>query len=450
MTARRLCLGLAAASTLLLPSTATAAKKSTKKVDKKAPVVKKVSPKRAKVGQTLTITGKNFVKGRGKNQVFFYNPKGGGTWTKAETSSTKRLKVVVPAKLANLLPANGDEARIQLRVKAKRLGKSSAARVSPLISINPGDVGGQPGGSNPGTVACTPNPADAASDVDQDLLTDARERDLLLDACNRDTDGDGASDGYEYHSAIDLNSSARPYPAKRPYPNALFKDSEIDYDGDGLTVWDEYSLWTKYGNGALPLNYSDGHQRTVAQAAPDPSGPLYYQDMNGDGWLGDDERDADGDGLGNWDESHGRMVTSWWESTYGADPYKETPYPVKFAGTDMVDPDSDGDGLLDGADDQDFDGLSNSFEIERDPDWNASFIAIKYGYHNWDGVAVIDAVPADGIAPKYYSRTQPFDPCKPVFSARCHVHEPFEYYEDTEPWAGAKNAPPPGDRPGDV
>ena len=30
--------------------------------------------------------------------------------------------------------------------------------------------------------------------------------------------------------------------------------------------------------------------------------------MNGDGYLTDDEKDADGDGLGNWDEWHGRLI----------------------------------------------------------------------------------------------------------------------------------------------
>ena len=446
MTARRLCLGLAAASTLLAPATATAAK-SSRKADTKAPVVTKVSPKSAKIGDTLTITGKNFVRGRGKNQIFFY-AKGGGTWTKSADSSTTRIKVVIPDKLAGLLPANGDQARIQIRIKGKRLGKNSAARVSPLIAINPDNVGGDPNGSNPGTIACTPNPADVASDVDKDLLTDARERELLLDACNRDTDSDGASDGYEYHSAIDLNSNALPYPGKRPYPNPLFKDAEVDYDGDGLTVFDEYSLWTKFGGGALPLNYSDGHQHTVTQAAPDPSGPLYYLDIDGNGWLGDDERDADGDGLGNWDESgQGRMQPGWWKAAYDRDPYNETPYPVTFSGTNMLDPDSDGDTLPDGADDQDFDGLSNAFEVDRPDSWVVTFIAIKYSYQNWNGTTVVDDVPADAFTPKYYSRVQPFDPCKPVFSARCHVHEPFEHYEKDEPWAGPKNAPPPGARP---
>jgi hypothetical protein len=439
MTARRLCLGLAAASLLALPSTATAA------TDKKAPVVTKVTPKSAKVGDVLVVSGRNFVRGRGKNQVFFLT-KGGGTWTKAGDASATRLKVTIPSKLANLLPANGDQARIQLRIKAKRLGKNSAARISPLISINPDDVGGDPNGNNPGVIACTPNPSNPASDVDKDLLSDARERELLLDACNRDTDADGASDGYEYFSAIDLNSNALPYPGKRPYPNPLFKDSEVDYDGDGLTVWDEYSLWTKFGLGQLPLNYSDGKQTTVATPAPaDPL--LSYMDMDGDGNLRDDERDADGDLLGNWDESHGRMTPDWWKAVYAKDPFKETPYTITFAGTNMLDPDSDGDTLPDGADDQDFDGLTNGFEVARPATWNATYIATGPGPGNW--------ARWNGTAPtiagaRYYSRVQPFNPCKPVYSARCHLHPPFDYYPDTEPWMGAINPPAPGAKPGDV
>src|SRR5215204_4416825 len=111
-------------------------------IDAKAPVVTKVSPRSAKVGDVLTITGKNFVPGKGKNQVFFYTNAGGGTFTKAADASRTRLKVRVPAKLAALLPANGDKARIRLRVKGKRLGGRSTTRVSPLIAINPDDVGG--------------------------------------------------------------------------------------------------------------------------------------------------------------------------------------------------------------------------------------------------------------------------------------------------------------------
>src|SRR5215208_2952666 len=140
---RRLVVALSTSLLIALPAAAKATKKSTKKkADAKAPVIKKISPRNAKVGDVLTITGKNFVRGKGKNQVFFYTTKGGGTFTKALDASTTRLKVEIPKKLATLLPANGDKARILLRVKGKRLGARTAAKISPLISINPTDVGG--------------------------------------------------------------------------------------------------------------------------------------------------------------------------------------------------------------------------------------------------------------------------------------------------------------------
>src|SRR3954447_24502704 len=156
---RRLSLALAASALIALPSTAFAApaplhpdgvvrakttkkKPSKKKADVKAPVVTKVSPRNAKVGDILTITGKNFVAGKGKNQVFFYTTKGGGTFTKALDSSKTRLKVEIPAKLAKLLPASGDKVRILLLIKGKRLGARTAAKISPLIAINPDNVGG--------------------------------------------------------------------------------------------------------------------------------------------------------------------------------------------------------------------------------------------------------------------------------------------------------------------
>ena len=431
-------------------------KRKKRKADPKAPVVSKVSPRSAKVGDLLVVSGRNFVRGKGKNKVAFYTRKGGAVFARDEAASGKRLKVRIPAKLATLLPANGDKARIVLRVRGKRFGKRTAARVSPLIAINPNQVGGDnSGGGGAGTVGCSPDPSNPASDVDQDLLTDARERELAMNSCNRDSDGDGASDGYEYHAAFDLNSNTLPlpYPYKRPYPNALFKDSEVDYDGDGLTVWDEYSLWTKYGAGSLPLNYSDGRQATVATPAPDPAGPLYYLDMNRNTVLSDDERDADGDGLSNWDESHGRMTAQWWKLAYDEDPAKETPYTVTFSDTDMLDPDTDGDGRLDGADDQDFDGLSNAFEVERPDDWFFTYVAIGYATHNYDPITktVVDPDPGEpGNQARYYSRVQPFNPCKPVWSKNCHLHWPFKYYEDDEAWQGHKSPPPPGPRPGSV
>jgi hypothetical protein len=252
------------------------------------------------------------------------------------------------------------------------------------------------------------------------------------------------ADGYEYYSALDLNSNTLPYPAKMPYPNALFADNTIDYDGDGLTLADEYSLWVGYGNSQLPLNYSDGTQTTVPTAAP-AGGTLanWSLDLNGDGVLNDGERDADGDGLSNWDESHGRMTHDWWTGMYnGSDPVVrplETPYLVSFGGTNMADPDTDGDGLIDGLDDNDHDGYSNMFEVRRPANWGTTYVSLGMGTtppHNW--TAGSPGTLAPGADP--YSRVQPFNPCKPLWSSICNIHYPFGYYGDNEDWAAPSPA----------
>jgi len=43
--------------------------KKKRKTDRKAPVITKVSPRSAKVGDVLVVTGKNFAKGKRKNRV---------------------------------------------------------------------------------------------------------------------------------------------------------------------------------------------------------------------------------------------------------------------------------------------------------------------------------------------------------------------------------------------
>ena len=45
----------------------------------------------------------------------------------------------------------------------------------------------------------------------------------------------------------------------------------------------------------------------------------------------------------------------------------ETPYPIKYAGTEPDDADTDGDGVRDGADDQDHDDIPNIMELSRRP-----------------------------------------------------------------------------------
>jgi hypothetical protein len=200
---------------------------------------------------------------------------------------------------------------------------------------------------------------------------------------------------------------------------------------------DEYKLNLYYNGGKLPLSYSDGLQAT--QYVPAPADPKYaYMDMNGDGILSDDERDADGDHLGNWDEKYGRMTQAWWDAVYngqGGNP-KETRYPQDFAGTSMTDPDTDGDGIPDGADDQDHDGLSNSFELSRPPFWQWTYVSVNQqpAVDNYN--ATHPSQPAI-FAPNPWARVQPFNPCKPVWSKTCHLHWGVGYYGDTEDWMGA-------------
>ena len=90
--------------------------------------------------------------------------------------------------------------------------------------------------------------------------------------CNSDSDGDGVQDGYEFKSAQDLNddeyqqpNTYLPYPGKRPYPNPLFADAGVDYDGDTLTLGEEYRCGRRRHPHADPLYYSDGEQYSISR-----------------------------------------------------------------------------------------------------------------------------------------------------------------------------------------
>jgi len=154
--------------------------------------------------------------------------------------------------------------------------------------------------------------------------------------------------------------------------------------------------------------------------APDPApglvfynSELRYYDASEDGWLTDGERDEDADGLTNFDESHGCMLDhSYWTSLYD----KETPYPVLYAGTRLDDEDTDGDGVRDGADDEDHDDLPNLMECSR----NA---ASGRPYDAADETAPSNT-PVKGFL-------NPFSPCLPaVLSRTCNRNPSLN-----TPWA---------------
>jgi prepilin-type N-terminal cleavage/methylation domain-containing protein len=373
------------------------------KKKRKAPVITSISPKHVTIGETLTIRGRHFIKGRAKNSVIFKRAGARAVFVKAGIGTAKLLKVAVPRRLADqLLVADGAQVatRFRLRVLARKLGrKFTRASLSPLVSPERPPVTTPPASAPEGDCDLDKLLNGVDGDDDNDLLADGVESRIKTDGCRSDSDGDGVTDGYEYQSATDLNDdeyqepqSILPAPEKRPYPNPLFADGGTDYDGDSLTLGQEFALWKAYRNpaaGLADLVYSDGNQysayrRNASGRRPgdlvgaDPHAKyadffgwtsaagyagvwlprghsvtgLYepagffelrdfdqtggalsvredrYYDFDLDGKLSDDERDEDADGLTNFDESTGRLLAGYWAGCYTSD----KPFPITYAG----------------------------------------------------------------------------------------------------------------------
>ena len=304
------------------------------------PYVKSVSPLRASVGEQMTVQGFYFRKGYAENTVVFIADDGRVSYVRSEHSTRRKLTVIVPQRVERLLDKDANGVRVptkfRMKVIARRMSRvAKGVLAQPMIGP---DVGGDCDKDE------IPNPTDA--DDDNDMLPDSIELQARTNPCVADSDSDKLFDGWEYISGLDLNTNALPYPAKRPYPNALFADAGVDHDGDGLHAWVEHALWWASGHN-YPLTYSDGDQTTQ----PEPTGANIWNDFDQDGELSDDERDFDADGLANVYE-------------YRAPDFQ--PWEPAFPGTvrpDMFDPDSDGDGLPDGQDDQDHDDVSNIDEL---------------------------------------------------------------------------------------
>jgi hypothetical protein len=472
--------GALSLTALLLPAAADAAKP-------RSPVVAKVAPKRVFVGETLTLHGRHFRRGVGRNTVAFKREGAKVVFVRADKSTAKLMKVELPKRLEKALKmVNGARVptRLRVRVLAARFGKryTSTAR-SPIVGPEkppapPRPPAADPVGDCDGDRALNRDDADD----DNDLLGDELEKQLRLDQCRADSDGDGVTDGYEYQSARDLNDdeyqepqTILPAPEKRPYPNPLYSDAGVDYDGDSLRLGQEFALWKSFRNPAAGLNdlvYSDGNQysaylrdgtgrRPGALVGPDPHGKYAdffgwasaagyatvwlprgqgvsgdaeapgffalrdlnqdgslavreerYFDFDLDGKLSDDERDEDADGLTNYDEATGRNTSGYWVACYTS----EKPYPITYAGTDLVDGDSDGDGVRDGADDQDHDDIPNVMELSRRA---AADPRLR------DGVCGKDTGAASPLP--VHGRVNPYNPCLPYVDSRtCERHPAIE------------------------
>jgi hypothetical protein len=408
---RSLSLVLAVAS-LLAPAVANAAaKKAPKPV---YPTISSISPRKLMIGEKLTIKGTHLSGGKSKSSVAFFRTGKPVIFVKADSATSTKVVVTVSTKVGDLLAQRdgaGVPTQLRLRVVAAKMSKSWTKNSrSPVVVPLPGAAG--PAGAAPGTPAAAQQAAalayqtcqqlaalDPAGDADSDGLANGLELRYSLDPCTADTDGDGLVDGYEFYSAVDLNGAAIPYPGKRPWPNPLDPtDVNYDFDGDGLRLWQEYKLWKATGTGFPLTQYSDGNQNTGG-TQPVTTLAQRYLDLDGDGNLTDDERDEDGDGLSNMVEFNYTGTQSWWKSfdwkfkphgpvSTSVVTYLEPVYDLRaFSDPDPVDADSDGDGIPDGADDQDNDGWSNFIEMQL-ARWRSGY------------------------------RVQPFNPCLPDPHAR--------------------------------
>ncbi len=162
---------------------------------------------------------------------------------------------------------------------------------------------------------------------------------------------------------------------------------------------------------------------------------MEYADYNGNGMLSDDERDEDADGLTNFDETHGRITPQYWTGCYTL----ETQYGIGYAGTQVDDADSDGDGVRDGADDQDHDDLPNLMEVSRfaasgEKDWQAGSPcrisdSVEFTDVDLNGDGKPDS--AKLLHDTSYGRVNPFNPCLPhVRSRTCN-----RFPSLSSPWA---------------
>jgi hypothetical protein len=212
------------------------------------------------------------------------------------------------------------------------------------------------------------DPTDANTDYDRDSLTLAEEQQLWLytiaHGSPRTLSPLTYSDGEQY-SAYARDGSGHRVPnlaaagyskqadflgwaSSAGYRTVTLSDGEPWYDGSQRNTY-----------GLLDFN-RDGVESSTVQPGYARSETLYY-DLNRNGVLSDDERDEDADGLTNFDELHGRGTPEYWSSCYSL----EHAFPIPYAGTSPTDADSDGDGVRDGADDQDHDDIPNISELSR-------------------------------------------------------------------------------------
>ncbi|HEV2874383.1 MAG TPA: IPT/TIG domain-containing protein [Thermoleophilaceae bacterium] len=179
------------------------------------------------------------------------------------------------------------------------------------------------------------DPSDADTDFDGDTLALGAEQSLWLissDPAGRVLDNPlSYSDGLQHsiytHQAGQGN---RRFPA---LPAA------------GYSKQAEFTNWAAGAGYRFNLHVPDPsavHQGVYIQRdlfdsnldGTESAGEALHYDLDGSGFLSDQERDEDADGMLNFDENTGRMQAGWWSSCYTA----ERAYYITYADTDLAYP----------------------------------------------------------------------------------------------------------------
>jgi hypothetical protein len=167
------------------------------------PSVSSLAPLTLRVGDTLTIRGRNFVPGKNRNKVAFKRDGSPAVSVKAAEATRTQMKVVVPAALAKYLTVAGGAAqpsRFRVRVVAGHSAAKgyTALKRSPLIAPASGAAAGldEPGGPDDGCGTDTSGVIDGVEgDVGgaSDVVNAATETDPCLVGGQQDDPGDGGA-----------------------------------------------------------------------------------------------------------------------------------------------------------------------------------------------------------------------------------------------------------------
>jgi hypothetical protein len=460
------------------PTAHAAAKKKRPAADT-APVVASASPLALAVGETLLLRGRNFRPGVKKTTVVFKRSGGRAVFAKADRSTSKLLWITVPTALKDEMASRGGvpvSTRFRLNVLGARLGRTfTSVSDSPVIApCEDGDLLGHDLEASIGTDPCV-------ADTDGDGVSDGFEYQSAKDL---NDDEDQHPNGYlphpgkrPYPNALDKTDADKDFDGDSltlGEEHALWRFTWETSKTDAHTLTplsysdgEQFSRSRRVDSGphtgrrqpTLRAGERDGGQPTFAEWAAGAGYRTVMLSWNGDGawwehdaarvpygifdvnrsgdespwelgyarggFVSDELRDVDADGLTNYQETHGFMIAKHWADCYPM----EKPYAINYAVGDedrngdgvrdaATDPDTDGDGVRDGADDEDHDDIPNVMELSR---------RAASGFDDTTGVDCKPAenLPEDPARQHVYGRVNPFNPCLPdVYSRTCarYVH----------------------------